>query len=256
MNFTLLALAVAAGLFLAVLAFLEIGRRIGCAAQTKAGEKSASGAGAIDAAVYGLLGLLIAFTFSGAAARFEARRHLITEEANAIGTAYLRLDLLTAEAQKSLKEKFRLYVDSRLAAYRDVSDREATKAALARSAAIQSEIWTESVAASRAMLPQPAAMLLLPALNQMIDITTTRSVAMQNHPPSIIFIMLIFLALLSALLAGYNMACSSSKIHMLVFAAILSITVYVILDLEYPRLGLVQINTADQVLVEVRQSMK
>ena len=99
-------------------------------------------------------------------------------------------------------------------------------------------------------------MLLLPALNQMIDITTTRSVAMQNHPPSIIFIMLIFLALLSALLAGYSMACSSSKIHMLVFAAILSITVYVILDLEYPRLGLVQINTADQVLVEVRQSMK
>ncbi len=256
MNFTLLALAVAAGLFLAVLAFLEIGRRIGCAAQAKACEKPASGAGAIDAAVYGLLGLLIAFTFSGAATRFEARRHLITEEANAIGTAYLRLDLLTAEARKSLRDKFRLYVDSRLAAYRDVSDREATKAALARSAAIQSEIWTESVAASRAILPQPAAMLLLPALNQMIDITTTRSVAMQNHPPSIIFIMLIFLALLSALLAGYNMACSSSKIHMLVFAAILSITVYVILDLEYPRLGLVQINTADQVLVEVRQGMK
>jgi hypothetical protein len=125
-----------------------------------------------------------------------------------------------------------------------------------RSAAIQSEIWSDAVAASRAIFPQPAAMLLLPALNQMIDITTTRSVAMQNHPPSIIFIMLIFLALLSALLAGYSMACSSSKIHMLVFAAILSITVYVILDLEYPRLGLVQINTADQVLVEVRQSMK
>ena len=107
------------------------------------GEKSASGAGAIDAAVYGLLGLLIAFTFSGAASRFEARRHLITEEANAIGTAYLRLDMLSAEAQKSLKEKFRIYVDSRLSAYRDVSDREATKAALARSAAIQSEIWSE-----------------------------------------------------------------------------------------------------------------
>ena len=256
MNFEILTLSVAAGLFLLVLAFLEIGRRIGCAAQAKVGEKSASGAGAIDAAVYGLLGLLIAFTFSGAASRFEARRHLITEEANAIGTAYLRLDMLSAEAQKSLQEKFRLYVDSRLAAYQDVSDREATKAALVRSAAIQSEIWTESVAAVRAVFPQPAAMLLLPALNQMIDITTTRSVAMQNHPPSIIFIMLIFLALLSALLAGYSMACSSSKIHMLVFAAILSITVYVILDLEYPRLGLVQINTADQVLVEVRQSMK
>lgn len=256
MNFTLLALAVAAGLFLAVLAFLEIGRRIGCAAQSKAGDKAASGAGAIDAAVYGLLGLLIAFTFSGAATRFEARRHLIVEEANDIGTAYLRLDLLSAEARKSLQEKFRLYVVSRLEVYRNVSDIAGTKAALARSAAIQSEIWTEAVAASRAIFPQPAVMLLLPALNQMIDITTTRTVAGQNHPPSIIFVMLISLALLSALLAGYGMACSSSRIHMLVFAAILSITVYVIFDLEYPRLGLIQIDTADQVLVEVRQGMK
>jgi hypothetical protein len=256
MNFTLLALAVAAGLFLAVLLFLEIGRRIGCAAQAKAGDKAASGAGAIDAAVYGLLGLLIAFTFSGAATRFEARRHLIVEEANAIGTAYLRLDLLSAEARKSLQDKFRLYVDSRLEVYRNIADMAGTKAALARSAAIQSEIWSEAITASRAIVPQPAAMLLLPALNEMIDITTTRTVAGQNHPPSIIFIMLIFLTLLSALLAGYNMACSSSRIHMLVFAAILSITVYVIFDLEYPRLGLIQIDAADQVLVEVRQSMK
>jgi hypothetical protein len=256
MNFTIMTLLLAGGLFLAVLLFLGIGRRIGCAARAKESKESAPGAGAIDAAVYGLLGLLIAFTFSGAATRFEARRHLIVEEANDIGTAYLRLDLLSAEARESLQDKFRLYVDSRLEVYRNVSDIAGTKAALARSAAIQSEIWTEAVAASRAILPQPAAMLLLPALNQMIDITTTRTVAGQNHPPSIIFVMLIFLALLSSLLAGYNMACSSSKIHMLVFAAILSITVYVILDLEYPRLGLIQIDTADQVLVEVRQSMK
>jgi hypothetical protein len=256
MNFTLLALAVAAGLFLAVLAFLEIGRRIGCSARAKAGEKAASGAGAIDAAVYGLLGLLIAFTFSGAATRFEARRHLIVEEANAIGTAYLRLDMLPAEARKSLQEKFRQYVDSRLEVYRKLPDIEAAKTGLSRSASIQSEIWSEAVAASRAILPQPAAMLLLPALNQMIDITTTRTVAGQNHPPSIIFVMLILLALLSALLAGYGMACSSSRIHMLVFAAILSFTIYVIFDLEYPRLGLIQIDAADQVLVEVRESMK
>jgi len=254
MNFTLLAVAVAVGLFLAVLACLEAGRRIGATAQKK--DEKDSGASAVDAAVYGLLGLLIAFTFSGAATRFEARRHLIVEEANDIGTAYLRLDLLSAEARKSLQDKFRLYVDLRLEVYRNVSDIAGTKAALARSAAIQSEIWTEAVAASRAILPQPAAMLLLPALNQMIDITTTRTVAGQNHPPSIVFVMLIGLALLSALLAGYSMAGSRSGIHMLVFAAILSITVFVILDLEYPRLGLIRIDAADQILADVRQGMK
>jgi len=254
MNFTIITLLLAGGLFAALLAFLEIGWRIGLASKAKDGKEPA--AGAVDAAVYGLMGLLIAFTFSGAASRFEARRHLIVEEANAIGTAYLRLDLLSAEPQAALKEKFRQYVDSRLEVYRKMSDVAAAKAEFARSQNLQAEIWAGAVAASRAILPQPAAMLLLPALNQMIDITTTRTVAVQNHPPSIIFIMLISLALLSALLAGFSMAGSKSRIHMLVFAAILAITVYVIFDLEYPRLGLIQIDAADQVLVEVRQGMK
>ena len=61
------------------------------------------------------LGLLIAFTFSGATSRFEARRHLLTEEANAIGTAYLRLDLLPATAQPELRRMMRAYVDARMA---------------------------------------------------------------------------------------------------------------------------------------------
>jgi hypothetical protein len=254
MNFTFMTLLLVGGLFIALLGFLEVGRRIGRAVKAKYGKEPA--AGAVDAAVYGLLGLLIAFTFSGAATRFEARRHLIVEEANAIGTAYLRLDLLPAEAQEALKDKFRQYVDLRLEVYRKLPDIEAAKAALADSQALQAEIWSRAVAASRAATPQPAAMLLLPALNQMIDITTTRTVAAQNHPPSIIFIMLIVLALMSALLAGYSIAGSRNIIHMLVFAAILAITVYVILDLEYPRLGLIQIDAADQVLVEMRQGMK
>ncbi len=114
MNFTFKTLLLAGGLFIALLAFLEVGRRIGRAARQEGKEAGNRLAGAVDAAVYGLLGLLIAFTFSGAAARFEARRHLIIEEANDIGTAYLRLDMLPAEAQAALKEKFRQYVDSRL----------------------------------------------------------------------------------------------------------------------------------------------
>jgi len=256
MNFTWMTLLLASGLFFAMLAFLEIGRRIGRAIKIKEGKEGGAGSGAVDAAVYGLMGLLIAFTFSGAAARFEARRHLIIEEANAIGTAYLRLDILPLEAQAVLKEKFRQYVDSRLKAYQKLPDIEAAKTEYKVSQALQSEIWSGAVAVSKTAAPQPAAMLLLPALNQMIDITTTRLVAMQIHPPSIVFIMLIVLALLSALLAGYSMAVSQSRMHMLVFSSILAITVYVIIDLEYPRLGLIRIDAADLLLQEVRQSMK
>jgi len=245
------------GLFIGMLILLETGRRIGLARIAGEGDEG-KGLAAVEGAVYGLLGLLIAFTFSGAASRYETRRHLIVEEANAIGTAYLRLDLLSAGAKDSLKEKFRRYVDLRLDYYRKIQDPEASRQSFDKSADLQGSIWNEAVAAGPAAPVQQAPMLLLPALNQMIDITTTRAVALKMHPPIIIFWMLGGLALLSALLAGYSMAQSKthSWLHMFVYAAILALIYYVILDLEYPRLGLIRIDAADELLVSVRQAMK
>ena len=74
--------------------------------------------------MFSLYGLLLAFSFSGAAGRYDARKQLIVEEANAIGTAYLRVDLLPTETQPAMRAQFRNYVDSRLAVYRDFSDIE------------------------------------------------------------------------------------------------------------------------------------
>jgi hypothetical protein len=100
-------------------------------------------------------------------------------------------------------------------------------------------------------------MLLLPALNAMIDITTTRTMATQMHPPTIIFVMLFGLALASAMLAGYAMAGAKTRswLHMLGFAVALAVSVYVILDLEFPRLGLIRVDPFDQALVDLRKSM-
>jgi hypothetical protein len=111
MNLTLIALLTAIGLFLGMLLFLEIGRRIGVKRLNRHPEGLVKGASAAEGAVFGLLGLLIAFTFSGAASRFEERRHLITEEANAVGTAYLRINLLPSDAQPEVRELFRHYLD-------------------------------------------------------------------------------------------------------------------------------------------------
>jgi hypothetical protein len=255
MRTILIPLLLCGGMFLALLACLEAGRRIGLASAKKAGKETASGPGGLEAAIYGLMGLLLAFTFSGAASRFEARRHLITQEANAIGTAYLRLDLLSAEAKQALKEKFRQYLDFRLEAYRKLPDIKAAKAEFALAQNLQAEIWAGAVAGCREVMPVPAAQVLLPAINEMIDITTTRMVATENHPPWIIYAMLGLLALLSSLLAGFSMGSEKHRLHKVAFAAILAITVYVIIDLEFPRMGLIQISAADKVLVEVRQGM-
>ena len=259
MSFTLIASLSSACLFFGMLIFSEVGRRIGIARLAHGSQGLAKGAGAAEAAVFGLLGLIMAFTFSGAASRFEARRHLITSEANAIGTAYLRIDLLPGDAQPEIRELFRRYLDTRSATYLNAGDQTATKAKLAEVAALQGEIWTKAFTACRRKeAPAQAAMLLLPALNEMIDITTTRVMATRNHPPLVVFLLLGGLSLVGALLVGYDTSPNKvrSWLHMVVFAAIMSMAVYVIVDLEFPRLGLIRVDSADQVLIELRKSMR
>jgi hypothetical protein len=182
---------------------------------------------------------------------------MIVDDANAVGTAYLRLDLLQEPARDQIRHDFRRYVKLRLEVYRRLPDVQAARQALAKAVAVQKEIWDRSVAACREQGSQAATMLLLPALNQMIDISTTRTMATMIHPPLIIYAMLSLLALISALVAGYAMTSKKrSWIHILGFAAITAVTVYVILDLEYPRLGLIRADTSDRVLAELLESMK
>lgn len=244
-------IAFGAVLFVALLLSMELGRRIGRRRLARDPDALDAGTGAVDGMVFALLGLLVAFTFSGAASRFDDRRALVVTEANDIGTAYLRIDLLPPAAQAPLRDAFHRYVDSRLASYRPDISREDFNSAFETSKDIQAEIWRLAVAAGRQPDAPPAAnMLLLPAINEMIDITSTRTAALQFHPPWPIFLMLLITVLVGALLAGHAMLRSRSPnwIHILGFAAITTVTMYVIADLEYPRRGLIQVNDLDQML--------
>lgn len=245
-------------LFSGMLLLLEIGRRFGVKRRPKESDGERGSLGTIEGAVFALFGLLMAFTFSGAASRFNEKRMMIAEEANTIETAYLRLRLVP-ESEPKLQELFRRYVDSRLETYRRLPNMKAAGQEMANSKAIQEEIWNEAVAATR--LPSShiaAAWLLLPALNSMIDITTTRTMALQQHPPRIIYALLFGLGLICSLLAGYRMAVGQqrSRLHILGFSLITVIVIYVFLDIEYPRTGLIRLEASDQVLVALRDSMK
>ena len=238
---------------------LQAGRRLG--RQALAGDKTThpAGLGTVETVAFALLGLLLAFTFSGAATRFDVRRAQIVEEANDIGTAWLRLDLLPEAAKPKLRDAFRRYVDSRVETYRRIaeSDFAAARETYERSTALQNEIWADAVAACREA-PSQASIVLLPALNAMIDITTTRQAATEMHPPRIIYVVLGAISLVCALLVGYEMGASSASswLHVWGFAVIVAFTLYVILDFEYPRLGLIRIDDFDKFLVQVRASMK
>ena len=242
-----------------ILLFLWLGRVAARITIKRFGSAGTHGIGSLEAAVFALLGLLIAFTFSGALNRFDERRAQVVREANAIGTAWLRIDLLPAAAQPKLRQTFKDYLDARIATYRKLPDITAARRELERSQQLQSDIWNQAVAATRLPDARPnAELLVMPALNDMFDITTVRVVATQLHPPVIIYWMLIALALAAAALAGYQAveAKTHDWLHQAAFAVVIAFTVYVILDIEYPRLGFVRIDAIDQVLVNVRAGMK
>jgi MFS family permease len=258
LNYNAIAFLLIVGLFLGMLAMLTLGQRLGRRSLAQETDVVRSRLTGVETAIFGLMGLMIAFTFSGAAARYEMRREQIVEEANAIGTAYLRLDLLPTASQPALREKFRQYVAPRIAVYRVLPDLEASNAQAAIAAALQQDIWAGVLAALKEAPPQ-ATIVMIPALNQMIDITTTRAIAARTHTPYLIFAVLLILGLACSLLAGYVLADTKThhaRLHIVAFAVVVTLTIYVIFDLDYPRFGLIQLDFADQGLIDLLAGMK
>jgi FtsH-binding integral membrane protein len=99
--------------------------------------------------------------------------------------------------------------------------------------------------------------LLVPALNQMMDVTTARAVALHTYLPPLILLLLVSVALLSGLLAGYAMARRKKRsgMHMFLYAAAVALTVDAILDLDQPRSGLIRLTAADQALEQLKDSI-
>jgi hypothetical protein len=200
----------------------------------------------------------LGFSFSGATSRLDTKRELIVEEGNAIGTAYLRLDELPVADQPEMRRSFREYLDARLQVHDGLTDPRVVEQEFARARELQQEIWSRAVSASRNDPTQNTARLLLPALNEMIDITTTRSIAMHTQLPQLIFILLTGVALVSGLLAGYAMAKRRRRswLHMMLYSVVIAVTIYTVLDLGYPRFGLIRLDAADKALLQLRDSIR
>jgi hypothetical protein len=256
MSFTWAAVLAAGGLCLGMLIVMWIGLRLGARRLAKhPGDKL--GSSTVETAVFGLLGLLLAFVFYGAAGRFDWHRELDVDEANAIGTAYLRIDLLPEASQGALRHDVREYVGARLAFYRTMEDRPAQDAATRRTDALQQSIWHEALAACPADCNPGTKSLVFSSFNDMFDMASKQTMGTWMHPPFIMYVLLYALALIAGLLTGYSMADARPRgwLHLLALPAILAVTVYVILDVEYPRRGTIQLGRFDQVLEAMQREM-
>ncbi len=231
----------------AMLVLLEAGRRVRIRRPNPAGSNT------IENAVFGLFGLLLAFTFSGAVSRYDAHRQLLVQEANDIGTGYLRLDLLPPQFQPSLRELFREYTTSRLHMFDAVGAEVSPE-----TARLQGEIWRQAVIAARQAGASPdAGKLLLPAINDMMDITATRRNAFNMHPPAVVFLLLFAFGCGSAFMAGYSMQAERRNwVYWVALSVAVTLTVFATLEIEYPSQGLIRLSHLDRTFVELRDSMK
>jgi hypothetical protein len=241
-----------------LLLFLEIGRLVGLRHIRRIGTEEAPGFGTIDGGIFALLGLLLAFTFSAASSRFDLRRQLLVDEANAIDTAYLRIDLLPADAQPRMRDAFRRYAESRVAFQLNYFSVEREEA-LQVMEALQRDIWSQAMAAFREPgSPQGTTILVTQSMNEMFDIASARAAAQRTHLPGAVMFLLLSLALTCALLAGYGLASARRRSwpHLLSFAIILAVTIYIIVDYEFPRVGIIRVDQFDQLLLDVRKAMR
>jgi hypothetical protein len=222
--------------------------------------RAAAAADLFEVTSSGLVALLLAFTVASAGNRFDDRRRLIVDESNAIGTAYLRLDLLPPDKREQVKALFRSYVDARIEAFHGLPDMDVSSALelTAKGRAKQAEIWALVTEASLAQPGSTAlAVLLIPALNEMMDLARKRTLLSQLHPPMVIFIMLVVVLLANSLYAGYGVAgTQGSLIHIVGLLFMKAFVFCVILDLEFPRAGFLREEAFDEALVDLRNSMQ
>lgn len=242
-------LLTAVSLLLLLACSLEAGFRLGRRAAVKRGSPGGSQVGAIQGATLGLLGLLLGFSFAGAASRFMERQDLIVQEANAIGTAYRRADMLDEPHRNALRTELARYVEHRISLLEGLSSGLSPEA-VAEIGRFHDSIWK---AASAGVAAKPEyAEVVLPPVNDVIDLQTSRVAAGSKHLPPLLIGLLVGCSSLSMIGIGYGCGLSGTRCLMMTgFLGILIVaSLWMTIDLDHPRVGLIQLN--DGPLLELR----
>lgn len=215
-------------------------------------KEEADGLGQIESSLMGLAALMLAFTFGLAQSKFEAKRQLIVQEANDIGTAILRCDLYPDSVRTPMRQDFKNYVEARAAYYETGADEAQIEAALTQANIHSHRIWTRAAAFARVSTQLVPSNQMIPALNAMIDITTTRDAQrLAKVPPFILFVLAI-LILTSSFLVGYGQKGKRNLIWVSAFALMTAMTMYLILELDRPKRGLINLDREEHKISELR----
>jgi hypothetical protein len=247
-------LVIGGAAFVVLLVASEIGWRLGHGGDVE-NDSFRTLVGGIAGATLGILGLLLGFTLSMAIARFDARRAVIVDEANAIGTLWLRAGLLDAPLRTELRDALREYADARIALGRVGSDLERLRAARRRGGDAQHTVWSVIERAARTSSSPAVASALITSTNEMIDLDELRMASLENYVPAQIMLLLVGVAAVAFAFLGWSFGAAEqrSTISMVLLALLVTTVLAVILDISRPHRGLIRVS--DQSLVRARQAM-
>jgi len=195
--------------------------------------------GVVQGATLTLLGLIIGFSFSMAIGRYDQRKTYEEAEANAIGTEYVRADLLPQAEGAQVREVLRRYTDLRIRFYETRSEEELRKIAVER-AAVQNELWQAVVPPATAQ-PSPVIALAVAGMNDVLNSQGYTQAAWWNRIPEAAWGLMFSIAIFANLLLGYGLRRVRSKL-LLVFPLVISISFFLIADIDSPRRGLIRVH--------------
>jgi hypothetical protein len=209
--------------------------------------------GVIQAATLTLLALIVGFTFSMALNRYDQRKNLEEEEANAIGTEYLRASLLPQADAKKLQALLIAYLDQRIAFY-GTRDREELAKINARSAKLQSELWS-AVQVIAAAQPTPTVALAVSGMNDVLNSQSYTQAAWWNRIPLAAWGLMGAIAICANALVGYGARRPDEEFTLLlILPLVVAIAFFLIADIDSPRGGLIRVSP--QNLLSLAQSLR
>jgi len=201
--------------------------------------ESSSQEGNILAGAMGLLALLLGFTFAMAIDRYDDRRSLVVVEANAIGTTYLRAQLLDEPHRARLSELLKTYSETRIALATS-HDRNERQRLMAKSDGYQHQLWAETVAAIQPIRDVEIASTFVTAMNETIDAGAARVAARRAHVPSQVMLALLLYMAVAAFMLGYVMSNSRRRGISLLELGLITLAYMLIIDIDQPTAGAIR----------------
>lgn len=233
----------------------ELGYKLGRRKRASGDETAKSHATTWQAAVLALAGLLIGFTFAMAAAKYDARKQIMIDESNAIGTTILRTRVLDEPQGEELRGLLRQYVDARLALVDAGADRRQIDESLRASDRLEERIWSRVAAAGHAEPHSIPTGLLMQSANEMIDVAAKHLFSLENPVPPTVFLVVILVSAIAMVSIGYTCGLSGTRLAfgMLVMPLLLASVIALVFDIAHPRLGIVRVH--HQSLLRLKQSL-